>query len=219
MSYAHVTNGTVDQIGTPPATGFAQGRWWDLRTLDPAALAATGWVEATTTPRPADTATTTHEPTWAVVNGRAVQSWTERPKTADEEQSTAEQAARAELDANLLAGIAQIIAARNAATADIVTANTLRTDALAVRTAANTQRTQIDAFAPGTTYRQSDIVAIRTALSAILTRQALIIDTIASLASWRAAVDENAVITDNALLWLAKQATGDVLANEAARIA
>ena len=31
----------------------------------------------------------------------------------------------------------------------------------------------------------------------------------------RVAVDTNAVLTDNAILWLAKQASGDVLAPEA----
>jgi hypothetical protein len=82
--HAHVTNGTIDQLGTPPATAFAQGRWWDLRTLEPAALAATGWVDATETARPADTGTTTHDSSWAIVGGKAVQSWTARPKTTAE---------------------------------------------------------------------------------------------------------------------------------------
>ena len=82
--FAHVTAGTVDQTGTPPATAFADGRWWDLRTLDPAALAATGWLPADETPRPADTAVATSDMSWTILNGRAVQTWTVRPKSAAE---------------------------------------------------------------------------------------------------------------------------------------
>ena len=82
--FAHVTNGTVDQIGNPPATAFADGRWWDLRTLDPGALTATGWLPVDETARPADTATTTSDMSWTITNGRAVQTWTVRPKTAAE---------------------------------------------------------------------------------------------------------------------------------------
>lgn len=81
---AHITGTTVDQVGTPPATAYAAGRWWDLRTLDPTALAACGWVAATETPRPADTAATTWDSSWTVQAGQAVQVWTERAKTAAE---------------------------------------------------------------------------------------------------------------------------------------
>ena len=84
MLYAHVTSGVVDQVGTPPATAFANGRWWDLRTLDPAALAACGWVEAVETARPADTGTQTSDMSWTVAGGKATQTWTVRDKTSAE---------------------------------------------------------------------------------------------------------------------------------------
>ncbi len=82
--FAHVTAGAVDRTGTPPATEFAESRWWDLRTLDPAALTACGWMPADETARPADTAATTSDMSWVVLNGRATQTWTPRPKTAAE---------------------------------------------------------------------------------------------------------------------------------------
>lgn len=84
MMYAHVTNGAVDAVGRPPDTTWAGGRWYDLRTLDPTALAACGWVPATPTSRPADTATTTWDSSWAVSGGTATQVWAERPKTQAE---------------------------------------------------------------------------------------------------------------------------------------
>lgn len=82
--YAHTTNGTVDQVGTPPATAYAEGRWWDLRTLDPAALTATSWVEVTEVARPADTPTNTSDMSWTLTDGKAVQTWTTRAKTTTE---------------------------------------------------------------------------------------------------------------------------------------
>lgn len=54
-------------------------------------------------------------------------------------------------------------------------------------------------------------------MSYLLPQVKLIVDAVALLQAWRKAVDENAVTTDNALLWMAKQTTGDVLASEAAR--
>ncbi|MDN5932870.1 MAG: hypothetical protein L0I24_17690, partial [Pseudonocardia sp.] len=57
--YAHVTGTIVDAIGHPPRTVFDAGRWWDLRPMTPAALNPRGWFVVTTTPRPADTDTTT----------------------------------------------------------------------------------------------------------------------------------------------------------------
>lgn len=82
--YAHITSGTVDQVGTPPATAYTEGRWWDLRTLDPAALAKAGWVEAVATTRPADTATQTSDMSWTLNGGKAVQTWTVRAKITAE---------------------------------------------------------------------------------------------------------------------------------------
>ena len=84
VTYAHSTGETVDQIGHPPATAFTDGRWWDLRSLDPDALAACGWAVLVETTRPADTATTTSDLSYGVVNGAPTQVWTVRPKTQTE---------------------------------------------------------------------------------------------------------------------------------------
>lgn len=122
MIFAHVTNGTVDQTGNPPDTAFADGRWWDLRTLDPVALAATGWIEATTTPRPADTATETSDMSWQVVSGKAVQTWTTRLKTQVELDGEAVRTARAASRAAVKAIITDLQAEK--ARADAVIAKT-----------------------------------------------------------------------------------------------
>ncbi len=83
--YIHTTNGTTaDTEGTPPATAYAAGRWWDLRTLDPAALAACGWHPLTTTTRPADTPTTTTDRSIVNQAGTWTETWTARPWTVDE---------------------------------------------------------------------------------------------------------------------------------------
>ena len=94
--YAHVTGGVVDQVGRPPRLAYDGSRWWDLRSLDPSALAACSWWPAAETPRPADTQTTTWDSTWTLGGAQAVQVWTERQWTADE---LAAQAAQAERDA------------------------------------------------------------------------------------------------------------------------
>ena len=96
--YARIVNGTIDQIGTPPAVALAGGRWWDLRTLDPAALAACGWVPVTETPRPADTDTTTSEVGWAITGETVTQKWTPRPWTAEELAGRATETTRVSLE-------------------------------------------------------------------------------------------------------------------------
>lgn len=83
--YVHVTDGVVDQVGRPPRLGFDGTRWWDLRTGDPTALAALSWYPVTEAPRPADTATTTWDPTYTLEpGGVAQQGWVERDKTPAE---------------------------------------------------------------------------------------------------------------------------------------
>lgn len=84
MSYAHITNGVIDQIGQPPRLHHDGTRWWDLRDRDPAKLAALGWLPIIQAPRPADTDTTTSELTHALVDGQPAQVWTARPWTAEE---------------------------------------------------------------------------------------------------------------------------------------
>lgn len=217
MLYAQIRDNKIVRTGPAPTMpGYEEGEWWDFSDPDVVAdyLTTYGWQRVDETPRPADTADTYQQPVVQLVGGVPTVTWVAVNKAPQTVEGETRAAATQALVDQLLAGTAQIVTARNAATADISTAETLRTDALSVKAAANTQKTQVDAFAPGTTYKQSDLTAIRSALSQILARQALIIDTIASLAAWRKAVDENAVTTDNALLWLAKHTTGDVLANE-----
>lgn len=83
-TYAHVTGTTIDAEGHPPATAYDGTRWWDLRTLDPAALAATGWRPVTDTARPPDTATDTADRTLILVDGVPTVAWSIRPWTAAE---------------------------------------------------------------------------------------------------------------------------------------
>ena len=108
MIYAHVTAGTVDQVGTPPATGYAAGRWWDLRTLDPAALAACSWLPVVETPRPDDTATTTTDPGWTVGTTTVTRTWTPRPWTAAELTARDQQTVAATLRTGTTTDLAKV---------------------------------------------------------------------------------------------------------------
>lgn len=95
--YAHATSGTIDALGQPSATAYDGTRWWDLRTLDPAGLAATGWAAVVEVPRPADTATTTTDLSYALISGAPTQVWTERPWTQAELDQQARQAVATQL--------------------------------------------------------------------------------------------------------------------------
>lgn len=92
MMYAHVTDGTVDQVGGLPQLVFEDGRWWDLRPKDPALLASLGWYEVTETTRPADTETATSDLSYVFADGAVTQTWTVRDKTPAELAADAEQA-------------------------------------------------------------------------------------------------------------------------------
>lgn len=212
--YAHVTSGSVDQVGTPPATAYADGRWWDLRTLDLTKLATCGWIEAVEVARPADTPTQTSDMSWTVTGGKAVQTWTVRMKTPEEQQADSEQAARAKLLTDLRDGTAAIVTAKNAATADAGVAATAKTQAETLSGQVAARKTSVDASTPAATLAY--ITAMRAEISYLLAQVKVIVDAVALLQAWRKAVDDNAVITDNALLWLAKQTTGDVTAPESA---
>lgn len=108
------------------------------------------------------------------------------------------------LRAQLEAGIAALIAARDAAQADIAIAE-------AMRAAADTYGTQAQAlaataFTAAPTYSATQMQALADALKATANRQAVILDALASILAWRAAVDRNAVDTDTALIWLGQLA-------------
>lgn len=95
--YAHTTADTVDQIGALPRLYHDGTRWHDWRG-DPAGWgtqpADCGWLPVAESPRPADTATDTHEPTYTRDGATVVQSWTPRPWTVEELAAQAEQAAQ-----------------------------------------------------------------------------------------------------------------------------
>jgi len=144
---------------------------------------------------------------------------TVRPYTAAENAAAdaegtraARTAAEETLRTQLQAGIAEIKAACDAAQADTATAAALKTQAVAVSATIAARKTAVDASTPAATLAY--VTAIKTELSWIDAQLKVIVDAMAAMYAYRQAVDTNAVMTDNALLWLAKQVSGDVLADE-----
>lgn len=84
MTYAHVTDGVVDQIRQPPRLIWIGWRWRDLRSLNSDLLAAHGWYQVVQTPRPADTETHTHDRSVELVGGVPTVVWTQREWAPDE---------------------------------------------------------------------------------------------------------------------------------------
>lgn len=93
--YAHVTGTTVDTVSTLPRLYFDGTVWHDWRGPGPwrTQPSSAGWFPVTTTPRPADTDTTTHDLSVTLVNGSPVETWTPRPWTVEEVAARAAQAA------------------------------------------------------------------------------------------------------------------------------
>ena len=142
-----------------------------------------------------------------------------RPYTAAENAAAvaaashaAHVAAEESLLTQLQAGIAQIKAARDAAQADTATAATLKTQAESLSATIAARKTAVDASTPAATVAY--VTAVRNELSWIDAQLKVIVDAMAGMYAYRHAVDTNAVMTDNAILWLAKQVSGDVLADE-----
>lgn len=108
----------------------------------------------------------------------------------------------------LATGVAAVVNAREAAREDITTAQGLRTTTLSARADAQTQRAAIAAFVPSSTYSAAQLAAVRDQLIQVLDRQAAILTALAGNYAYRVAVDTNAIDTDNALLWLARLASG-----------
>lgn len=105
MTYALIRAGQIIETGPLPTIWHDGTRWWDLRDgqVDPASL---GWLPIEAVPRPADTATTTHDPAPPkLVGGKPLQQWTARPWTADE---TAAAIARDASMTDVLARLARI---------------------------------------------------------------------------------------------------------------
>lgn len=142
---------------------------------------------------------------------------TTRPYT-DAENEAADQrqaeTARAQtvdrLRMQLREGVAGITAARDAARIDRERALADQTAAVRVKAEAGAQRSQVAAFVPTATYSAAQLAAVRDTLTTILQRQELIVQALADLAGYRAAVDTNAVTTDDALLWLARLVSGEL---------
>ena len=87
MSFAHVTDGTIDRTGPlPKAARRLDTQDWvlGLRNASVADQQATGWHEIVKVDQPADTDTTTHDRTIELVDGTPTVVWTERDLTQDE---------------------------------------------------------------------------------------------------------------------------------------
>ena len=80
--YAFIQNNTIRQVGALPKLWYDGTRWHDLRDDDGTQAAALGWLPVTETPRPDDTATTTHDRAVELVAGVPTVTWTARPWTA-----------------------------------------------------------------------------------------------------------------------------------------
>lgn len=116
--YALMTTTGVDAVGPLPraARRLDTGQWvtpppdgW-TDTL----AAACGWLPVVESPRPADTATDTHEPTYTRDGAAVIQSWTPRPWTSDELAAQSQQAVSATLATDTEADLVKIQAAVDA---------------------------------------------------------------------------------------------------------
>jgi hypothetical protein len=103
MTYAFVTDGTIQAVGSLPqaARRLDNGNWvLGLRDAPVDLQRACGYFAVTRVERPADTPTTTWDRTVVLVDGTPTEVWTERPKTQGELDAQAEQAnRRAAIDA------------------------------------------------------------------------------------------------------------------------
>lgn len=89
-------------------------------------------------------------------------------------------------------GIQAFLDAKTRAESDVVVAETARQAVL-------TLRGQAQAFSPAATYQSSQLRDIAGAIAQLA-------DQVAEIQQWRGAVDQNAVDTDNALVWLGRLA-------------
>lgn len=146
--------------------------------------------------------------------GALVQERTYTPEEAEYPEAyqagLEEQATIRNLRDQLTSGVSSIIAARDAAVQDAVVAAGFQAQANAAEESTETQHATVTAFAPSATYSQAQVVAIRDAIADLLVRVAQIQQALAEIYSYRVAVDNNAVLTDDALLWLARLASGSL---------
>jgi hypothetical protein len=170
-----------------------------------------GWYLITEAARPADTETTTWVSTYVYSENTITQVWTQRDKTAEEIENELVNSERNILLTQLASGIADITAARTAAQDDMAQADILKGQADALSNQIATHITQIQAFTPGATYNQAQMNAIRDAIIAVTQRQKSITDAMSAMYQYRKAVDQNAVTTDNAILWLARIVSDNII--------
>lgn len=171
-----------------------------------------GWVEVTEAVRPDDT----DEQTWisgvALAGGVPVQTWTPRPWTPEEwAQMPAERRAwlrwtreRDELRETVVGGLAALAQARQAAEADVPTAEQLRTQALALADELIDLTGQVTAFTPAATYSAAQLVQVRTALISTLTRMTVIVQAMAELYAYRRANNADAALSHRSLEFVAR---------------
>lgn len=121
-----------------------------------------------------------------------------------------EEAQRVSLREQLAGGVADVQKAKDDAQADIAAADNLLAQANTLVGQIDARIAAITAWTPGTTYKQSDLVAVKNEILSILQRQKDITNAIGGIYSYRKSVDQNAVLTDNSLLWLARLASNDL---------
>ena len=118
--HARIAAGQIVEVGIPTRLPVHfNGRWWDCRdaTIRAAYIAAADWRPVTDAPAPADTGTTTHDYSIALVGGVPTVTWTARPWTVEELAARAEQAAadaKAAEDRAILDAIAHTSASAHA---------------------------------------------------------------------------------------------------------
>lgn len=212
--FALVKDNKVLQVGNLPALWFDGDRWWDFRSVDPATVGNAGWFPVQMPNRPADTATTTWDFSVTLVGSTPTGKWTERPKTEEEVARANENAAAAQITADLRAAVEQIIDIRDMAQADIATATGKRDAAQTIADQIQAQRTQVAAWTPATTTPASavtDFTLIRNQMVTILDNQKKVADAMADVYNYRR-LNDNAVVTIyNAVLWLARKVSGRVI--------
>ena len=199
--YAHVSGATVDTVSALPRLYFDGTVWHDWRSPGPwrTQPSSAGWFPVTTTPRPADTDTTTHDLSVTLVNGSPVETWTPRPWTVEEVAARAAAANLAHLRSDIITKAIVWLEA------DSATAQTRATAISNAVSTVQTRKTQVQAFA----FNGGSVSAINTQLNGSL--KPLLIDILdyiiglgnitSGLETWRGGR------VDPALVWLARHQT------------
>lgn len=117
--------------------------------------------------------------------------------------------ARAQFLSDLRAGVSAIVAARESAQSDIATAEGLRAQALTLSGQIQTDVTALQGASLAA--NTNGMNTLRNAIVTVANRQKTIVDAMAAMYAYRKAVDENAVLTDNAILWLARLTTDKII--------